>query len=157
MNLNHIHTRVHFLVGQLKLALAEPTNKFNEISDLRKQGLYIIYQEESIIYIGKTGRNGKIRLREMTSDYRSHTLNRKLLKEHFEKKHGLTLEKFNQKTKENLITQTILTLEQFKEGQRHINNYIRSELGFKFYEFENPELASLEHFAIAIFNPIYND
>lgn len=157
MSLDHIPPRIQFLQGQLQLALAQPTMKFDAISTLNAQGLYIIFHGEIIIYIGKTGRNGKIRLREMTSDYRSHTLNRKLLKEHFEKVLGLTLEKFNQKTKENLITEAILNLEQFIEGQRQINNFIRSELGFKFYEFENPELASLEHFAISIFNPKYND
>lgn len=122
MNLDLIQPRIEVLEGHLILALAKPTKKFDEISELKAQGLYIIFHGEIIIYIGKTSRNGKIRLREMTSDYRSHTLNRKLLKEYFENKQGLTLGKFNQKTKEFLIAETILTHEQFLEGQKHINS-----------------------------------
>jgi hypothetical protein len=157
MKYQTIQQRIIFLQEHLDTALATATKKFTEISELKKQGLYIIFKGDNIIYIGKTTRNGKTRLREMTSDYRSHTFNRKLLKEHFENKLGQTLSKFNKETKNALVAEAILTLEEFMDGQQSVNNYIRTELGFKFYEFENPELLSLEHFAISIFNPKYND
>ena len=80
-----------------------------------------------------------------------------MLQTFFELKLERPLSTFNKNTKNNLILQSVLTLEQFIEGQKNINNFIRNELGFKFYEIEDQELISLEHFAIAIFDPIYND
>jgi hypothetical protein len=157
MKLYNINLRIAYLEEHLTLALAGIAKRFNEISLLKKQGLYIIFKKDEIIYIGKTGRNGKTRLRELTSDYRSHTFNKKLLQEHFEIRLGYILPKFNKKTKSTLVSQEVLTLEQFIEGQQSVNNYIKSQLEFKFYEFENNDLESLEHFAISIFNPKYND
>ena len=157
MKTKEIQHRIKLLQEHLNLALTSPTKKFDEINSLKKQGIYIIFQNEKIIYVGKTGRNGKTRLRELISDYRSHTLNKKLLQTFFELKLERPLSTFNKNTKNNLILQSVLTLEQFIEGQKNINNFIRNELGFKFYEIEDQELISLEHFAIAIFDPIYND
>lgn len=92
----------------------------------------------------------------MIADFRSHTINRKLFKEYLEPKLGYEL-KFNNSIKKTLVENGAISLEEFKLGQLHINNFIKQELTFKFHEIDLEFLTSLEHFAIAIINPKYND
>ena len=124
---------------------------------IEKPGLYMVIEGDEVIYIGKTGRTGNIRLTEMATDYRSHTLNRKLLKIHLERALGQSLVAFNKDTKKNMIESNTLQKEQFILGQKAVNQIVTSLLKYKFYEIPLEELTSLEHFAIAILKPKYND
>jgi hypothetical protein len=95
----NIGKRTDLLYSHLLSALQGQDYKFAELNKLATKGLYVIYEAEEVIYIGTTNRTGNVRLREMTSDYRSHTLNRKLLQQYFEKRLGVCLDKFNKETK----------------------------------------------------------
>jgi hypothetical protein len=152
-----IEQEIQILKEHLTIVLNSSARKFDEIGKLNKQGLYLIFQGNKIIYIGKTGRTGKHRLSEMAHDYRSHTLNRKLLREHLEKIIGQSLGKFNQGTKQKLIDEKLLTLEKFILEQKNINQFIKNKLKFKFHEIDGKQLTLLEHFAISVLNPKYND
>lgn len=59
-------------------ALDSPVLAYSEIASIKEQGLYLIADRKGIIYVGKTSRSGRLRMRELTADFRSHTLNRKL-------------------------------------------------------------------------------
>ncbi|MBU4501612.1 MAG: hypothetical protein KKA79_03410 [Nanoarchaeota archaeon] len=145
------------LERKLQDVLKSELKDFSEIKGLNKSGLYLIFEGTEIIYVGKTEREGKMRLREMVSDYRSHTFNKKLLKKHLEKKYEFELKSLKKDSKKELISQGILNEDEFKKAQRKINNYIKEKLKFKFIEIEDDDLISIEHFAIAILKPIYND
>lgn len=130
---------------------------YSQICEVDHQGLYIIFDDREILYIGKTNRTGKVRMQELASDFRSHTFNRKLLSKRF-KELGFVFEVLRKETKNEWIDRGIITKEDFKIRQKEINQYIRQKLKFIFYqEQDERKLISLEHFAIAIFNPVFND
>jgi hypothetical protein len=56
-----------------------------------------------------------------------------------------------------MVSNSVCSVEEFIEAQKFINDYIKGELRFKFYSLENEELLLLEHFAIAVMNPRFND
>lgn len=145
------------LERKLKDVLNSELKGFGEIKDLNKSGVYLIFKGREIIYVGKTKREGKKRLREMGSDFRSHTFNRKLLKEYLNKNYNLNLNSLPNNKKKELSSKKILKEDEFKKAQQEINNYIKKELKFKFIELEDGGLITFEHFAIAVLKPYYND
>jgi hypothetical protein len=155
--MTNVEDRIGFLREELHRALAAPIIMFHSVCDINSQGLYLIYQNEKIIYIGKTSRFGKTRLRELASDFRSHTLNKKLLSEHL-RSSGIEIGVMTKESKLQLINDGIVTLDEFKEHQTQVNNKIKSEFKFRFFSVGNEkELTDLEHFAISVFSPRYND
>ena len=116
----------------------------------------MVYSDDVVVYAGKTTRSGKIRLREMAADYRSHTLNRRLMLAELNNRYGLNRAALENSAKKELIASGVITKEQFKAAQRSVNNTVRGAFRFKFLE-EEKELDSLEHFAIAVLRPLYND
>lgn len=116
----------------------------------------MVYSDNVVVYVGKTMRSGKIRLREMASDYRSHTLNRRLMLAELNTRFKLDRAALENSAKKELIASGVITKEQFKAAQKIVNNTVRGAFRFKFLE-EEKELDSLEHFAIAVLRPLYND
>ena len=138
-------------------ALKVKSKTFKEIKYISSKGLYILLDSNEIIYVGKTDRKGKIRLGEMKADYRSHTLNKKLLQELCESRLGYSLPTFNKETKRVLIAEQKFTLDEFKACQKEINIHIATNLKFKFLNYEKSDLNYFEHFVIAVLQPKYND
>src|ERR1700761_9369203 len=108
-----IESRIDWLNNQLKIALSSPTLSFSELMKITEMGVYIIFNDEQILYVGKTERAGKIRLRELVSDFRSHTFNKKMLIEHFYSL-GYDIPRLSRGSKKKLIDDLILDLTQFE-------------------------------------------
>ena len=96
-------------------------------------------------------------MRELAAYFRSHTFNKKLLSKRF-RDFGFVFEVLKNATKKEQINAGTVTLEDFMAHQREVNKYIKEKLKFKFFKQSNARrLIRLEHFAIAILNPIHND
>ncbi len=67
----------------LEKATASPTLTYSQICEVDRQGLYIIFDDNEILHIGKTNRTGKVRMQELAADFRSHTFKKKLLSKRF--------------------------------------------------------------------------
>ena len=153
----YIKTKIETLEPLLLNAINSATLLYKEVAKVDEQGLYIIFNDEAVLYIGKTNRIGKIRMQELAADFRSHTFNRKLLSQRF-KDLGFVFETLKSKTKKDWIENGSITIEDFKAHQKEINQFIRQKLKFKFFPVpDESELITLEHFAIAVLNPLYND
>ena len=154
---SEIRPHTQKLITLLEEAVASPTLTFSQVCEIDHQGLYIIFDDKQILYIGKTNRAGKVRMQELAADFRSHTFNRKLLSMRF-RDLGFVFEVLKKETKKEWIDNGIITKDDFKAHQKEINQYIRSELKFKFYQAQDErKLISLEHFAIAVLTPVHND
>jgi len=75
--------REAWLKKKLDEALKQPFVPFSEAVSKYGIGLYFIYDEQELLYIGMTERPGDNRIREVVSSFRKHTFNRKLMAEHF--------------------------------------------------------------------------
>ncbi len=152
-----LHIRNEQLLAQLEIFLESETLNFSAIKSYKKAGVYAIIIDDIISYVGKTTRSGSTRMIELAADYRSHTLNRKLLKDYLEGKLSQSLNKFNKETKSTLIESGIISEDEFVESQRVVNTRIREDYKFQFLELELNDLTSFEHFAIGVLNPKFND
>lgn len=156
----HIEKRTKWLKEHLMLALNSPTLTHVEMCKVKTVGLYLIYLEPipgeiEFQYIGQTTRSNK-RMRELASDFRSHTFNRKLLAERF-RKMDIVIHVLSNKTKKDWMAKNVMTEDDFKGHQQWVNDAIRKTYKFKFYEYKHGDLLALEHFAIAVLDPLYND
>jgi hypothetical protein len=141
----------------LQSAISSSTLSYQEICSVENQGLYIIFDDTSVLYVGKTTRSGKVRMRELASDFRSHTFNKKLLTKRL-KDLGFVFNILKNETKKHWIESGKITDDVFKEHQKDTNMYIKSSIKFKFFEVVNAlDLISLEHYAIAALSPLHND
>ncbi|SDH22024.1 hypothetical protein [Chitinophaga filiformis] len=141
----------------LQRVIGSPQLTFKEITTVEKQGLYIIYEGDDIVYVGKTTRSGKVRIRELAADFRSHTFNKKLLSKRF-KELGFVFKTLRNELKKEWIENGQISLDDFKSHQDYVNQHIRTALKFRFHPMEDEhELGRLEHFAIAIFDPLFNE
>lgn len=145
------------LTALLEQAVSSETLSFKQIRKIDYQGLYIIFDDKEVLYIGKTNRTGKVRMQELAADFRSHTFNKKLLSKRF-RDLGFVFEVLKKETKKEWIDKGAITIESFKAHQKEVNQYIREQLKFKFLNIaDERQLISLEHFAIAVLNPSHND
>jgi len=145
------------LAAWLHLALIGPTLTYAQVSQINEQGLYLVFKGKVLVYVGKTGRSGKLRVREMAADFRSHTLNRKLLSERL-RDQGMVFSTLTSSMKQQWIKNALLTEAVFRQHQAAINEMIRTEMTFKFLPVAEPkDLGQLEHFGIAVLEPVYND
>lgn len=150
--------QLNILVEDLEKVLDSKAINYEEAKKVNAQCIYIVRNsEEEIVYVGKTGRTGKLRLREMSSDFRSHTLNRKLLKLKLEGILEEELKSLQNRTKNDLIISNRMTLDEFKNAQQDINIEIKNSYSFILYEVEQKRLNEVEHFLISVFKPKYND
>lgn len=150
--------QLNILAKDLENVLNLKAINYEEAKKASTQCIYIVRNvEEEIIYVGKTGRTGKLRLREMSSDFRSHTLNRKLLKLKLEGILKEGLKSLQNRTKNDLIISNRMTLGEFKKAQQEINIEIKNSCSFILYEIEQKRLNEVEHFLISVFKPKYND
>lgn len=148
-----IDKQYHLLREVLTNSLSGPKLTFKEITKVGAQGMYIIYENEKILYVGKTTRTGKVRMRELAADFRSHTFNRKLLSERF-KNFGFVFLTLKNELKQEWIRNEKITLEEFVKHQQSVNEHIRLNLKFRFCPIEDERiLGLLEHFTISMFNP----
>ena len=136
-----------------------PFLTYSQMLDNSCNGLYFIFKQSELIYIGKTNREGKKRIRELGSDFRSHTLNRKLLAEELNLLFQSGEQRFVLKnnTKKYLIDSGKLSVEEFSEIQIKVQNVIKQQLRFKFYNFDEINLERMECFLIGFMNPTYNN
>ncbi|GAA0524763.1 hypothetical protein [Chitinophaga japonensis] len=157
----HINERINWLNNHLLQALNSPTLLYNDVLTVKSDGLYIIFKEpdsstREYLYVGQTSRKGKIRMRELASDFRSHTFNKKLLEQRF-REIGMQIGVLSNKVKAEWIKSGIISEEDFRTHQRYVNSLIKTSLKFKFYEYKYTDILSLEHFATAVLHPFYND
>ena len=156
-SLEIIQANTQTLSDILDKAIASPILSYTQICEAKYQGLYIIFDDKEILYIGKTNRTGKVRMQELAADFRSHTFNKKLLSKRL-KDLGFVFEVLRKETKKEWIDKGTISKEDFKAHQKEVNQYIRQKLKFKFYkEQDERKLISLEHYAIAVLNPSHND
>lgn len=137
-------SRIEALSKILHSALASPFLEYEETKKITSCGIYLIFKEEEILYVGKTGRTGKVRLRELAVDYRSHTLNKKLLRSSLSKLHNKNYPPLKRDTKKSLIAEGILTENEFVKIQSQVNKMIRTELKFKFCRIPKEEVNDFE-------------
>jgi hypothetical protein len=136
-----------------------PFLSYSQMLANTKFGLYFVFRQSELIYIGKTNREGKKRIREMGSDFRSHTLNRKLLAEELnlffdDKEQRIAI---NNKSKKHFIDTGKLSENQFGEFQIKVRSIVKQQLHFKFYDFDETNLAGMECFLIGFLSPTYNN
>lgn len=149
--------RETWLRNQLQKALDQPFLTFGQLTLIKEMGLYFIYDDNELLYIGMTTRAGNKRLKEMIAGFRGHTFNRKLLAEHF-RGLGHTMHVLNSKNlKSKWFDTGLITNEEFNIAQKTVNEKIRERYRFKFYETKYINLGFMEHYAIAILQPLYND
>jgi len=151
-----IEANTQILSLNLQNAILSPLLSYDQICLANTAGLYLIFDESDILYVGKTNRTGKIRIKELTSDFRSHTFNKKMLSKRF-KDLGFVFKVLKNETKQKWINEGLLSDTEFKAHQKEVNQNM-ANFKFKFFqEVDERALICLEHFAIAILNPIYND
>ena len=119
----------------------------DEIKKINKTGVYAIYENEKNkpAYIGKSKkRDIKVRMRELTVNFQSHTFNKKILNQIF-----------------NVSTQKLKELdkEKRKKLQHKANEYIKRNFRIRFIHipYNGKEIERSEHFAIGVENPEFND
>ncbi len=152
-----IDSSISELKASLLSALESPNLSFAEISKSNNQGIYFVFEGTELLYIGKTGRTGKIRVRELAADFRSHTFNRKLLTAHF-RKLNFEFKSLTNDIKSKWIESGLISAPEFTSHQREINQYIRSKFMYKFLPVKDARmLMRYELFAIATLNPPFND
>jgi len=155
--MSEIKPRVTLLTKKLRELLNLESISFNKLTSLKSPGVYVLFDGDTPIYAGKTTRKGKKRLREMAADFRSHTLNRKMLIEQLNAKHDMNISKLsNTRHKEKLISNGKITKEKFQDAQSQVNEEIRKKK-IKFLEADPSEIDSIEHFVIGVLSPRYND
>ncbi|MCO5934251.1 hypothetical protein NAF17_01760 [Mucilaginibacter sp. RB4R14] len=152
--LRDINTQLQLLKDELIKVLDSPFLSFVELMKINEIGLYVIISDDDILYVGKTTRAGKKRIRELTTDFRSHTFNKKMLVKHLDSL-GYTVNKSNIKSTTESKGDVILDVK-FKEAQQFVNTEIK-KLKFKFYTTEKIQLTNFEHFAIGVLQPLFND
>lgn len=138
--------------------LNSPLLTFDELTqlDTEVRGIYLVFEGNELIYVGMT-KNIKNRLLDMTSPNNRHSLNQILLDLEMSdvifKATGYTY--LSEDIKNRLITEEVLTIEEFKNYKNVVKEKIK-KFKFKFYPTKLFNMRDLEHFAIAILNPVYN-
>lgn len=157
MTMKH-ESQLNILIKDLHNVEDSKTIGYNEAKLMNTQCVYIVKNSvDEIVYVGRTGRTGKLRLREMGTDFRSHTLNRKLLKSKLNSLLENTLDTLQNSTKNELICHNRLTLPEFQEAQQYVNKQIKDTCKFILYQVDQERLNEVEHFFISVFKPRYND
>jgi len=145
--------KTNALLSDLEKVLNSDFYTYEMTKEIKSCGVYIVYRENKIIYVGKTTRTINERLRELGNG--GHTLNKKLLQNLLRKTLKMPNLKLGKKKK--LIQDKILTEEILKKCRKEIKDELRSNCKYKFCEIEHVRLSEVEHFFIAILNPEYND
>lgn len=151
---NTIEAYKRFLFTTLDL----PLLSFDELSQLdgNTRGIYLAFEDDELMYVGMT-KNIKTRMLDMTSIHNRHSLYQIYFDFELEKvvhaAFNTTL--FDDKTKQRLLDENILTKEDIREYKNKAVAKIKT-LKFKFYPTELYNMRDLEHFCIAILNPVYN-
>ena len=153
--------RLIVLEKKLTFFLESFLRSFNEAKDIDSNGVYGVFRDGEVIYIGLTITEGHKRILDLTSFWDNHTLHKKLLKE------GLNIKKLvwckkgetSINSKEELIKKGEFTLKEFDECNQKILSLIKT-FKFRFIDMSSEnskEIKNFEHFAISILNPKYND
>lgn len=153
-----IATRINRYKEYLLKMLNTPTLTFEELNklDSKESGIYFVFENDELIYVGMT-KNIKNRLNDMVNSTKRHSINQII----FESEIGETLFKktgyvsLNDDLKKLLITNKIISKEEFKRFKNSTKKRIKN-FKFKFYKTKLYNMRDLEHFAIAILNPEYN-
>jgi len=136
-----------------------PFLSYSQMLSNKQFGLYFVFYQSELIYIGKTNREGNKRIREMATDFRSHTLNRKLLSKELELFFNDTEQSFtvNNQIKKQLLDTKLMSSSQFNEIQLKVRSTVKEKFEFKFYPLDKSKLTEMEYFLIGFFNPNYNN
>ena len=160
--------RIKLLKGQLNALLNSDFRDFDDLEDISgKIGVYSIWKNQEVIYIGKTLKQDlKTRIYSTLQDFRTHTLNHKLMIELLLSKYGAKLQQnalalkhgFGTEEKNEFIAKGIFTEQQFSDLKKELKNDMKSHLKIKCISLtKEKDITLLEHFAIAILDPKYND
>jgi len=148
--------RESWLKKQLQKALEQPYVSFQEAAANPSMGIYFIYDDLELLYIGMATRPSKNRLKEFLRGYRSHTFNRKLMAEEFRNRdylmHTLSVKNLGR----DWIDNGKITTDEFDQVQEVVNQR-RKSMRYKYFEYSSFGIQFLEHYAIATMQPLYND
>ena len=156
---NDLNKRFEYFKIHLENIEQLPFLTYSQMLENKHFGLYLVYRQSTLMYVGKTNREVNKRIREMGGDHRSHTLNRKILQEEinlFLNNNELMLI-VNNSSKKNLIDTEKLTENQFAEIQNKVKNIIKQQFHFKFYPCDESNLSRMECFLIGFLSPHYNN
>lgn len=150
--------KIRLLSEKLRCLVNSKLRGFDEIRQINEKGVYAIYEDgkKQPIYIGKSKKRGvKHRMSELTGDFRSHTLNRKILFSLLKKDFNFDVD--NKKKTEVYAFIDRLSKDEKMHLQNKVNDFIRKNFKIKFIPLPEEEIESFEHFAIGVENPEYND
>jgi hypothetical protein len=157
MDLTKLNLRFEYLKSALSTALLSPKLSFDEIIHIEKPGIYIISNRAGeFLYVGKTARAGKIRMKELAAHFLSHSFNNKLMLEELLNM-NYVVNRLTRKWRIELIETNKIPLDIFASVRKVIRNKVRTEFQFQFYEKESFTLGLYEHFFISVLAPHYND
>ena len=152
-----IADEIRYMEDELTAALNSQRRTYKQARNIIVPGVYFVYRDDQVIYVGKTSREGKTRFQEMAADYRSPTLNRKLLLPILNEHLNTNYKRLTKDIKPQLIAGGIISQEEFQRLQREVNRIVKTELRFQFHSTKPEDLTRFEHFAISILNPPLND
>jgi len=149
------------LEEQLKAFLESPLKKFDKVKDVGANGVYIVYNGDTLLYVGSTTTKGHKRMADLVSFWDNHTLHKKILKEKLGVSKLIWCKKGETSlySKEQLIKDGKFTEEQFKKANEETIELIKTlKFGFLDMTSKNSrDIKNFEHFTIAVLNPPYND
>jgi hypothetical protein len=152
--------RLRLLLKKLNKIKKIPLINFDSAKSIKSNGVYFVYRDKKIIYIGSTTTEGHKRIGDLKA-WDMHTLHNKLLKESLRIDHLVWCKKgkTSKYSKEQLIKDGKFTNEQFNQEDKKVTDSI-SRFKFRFVNMsskDSKEIKNFEHFLIAIYNPPYND
>ncbi len=152
--------RLRLLLKKLNQIRKIPLVNFDFAKGIKSNGIYFVYRDKKLIYIGSTTKEGHKRIGDLKA-WDTHTLHHKLLKGKLGVEHLVWCKKgkTSKYSKEQLIKDGKFTNEQFNKKDKKVTDSIR---GFKFRfvnmsDKDSKEIKNFEHFLIAIYYPEYND
>lgn len=148
-----IDERIKIFKDKIIKLLKSKLRNFNELNDLTSGGVYAVYKDEEVIYVGKAVKQSlKSRIGNLKGDFKAHTLNFKIYSEFLVKENG---ESFKSNTKKAIEK---LSPEKRRNIQDKVNKYINDNFKIKaLFLTDKKEIDSFEHFAISVLLPRYND
>jgi len=159
--MKNYETKLKELEEQLKIFLESPLKNFDEVKDIGENGVYIVYNGDTLLYVGSTTTKGHKRMADLVSFWDNHTLHKKLLKEKLGVPKLIWCKKgeVSPYSKEQLIKDGKFTEEQFKRRDEETIELIKT-FKFRFLDMaskKSRDIKNFEHFTIAVLDPGYND
>lgn len=163
MNKQQIISRIEELKEYIINLQKQKSRGLDDIKGLNKPGLYFIYDtQEILVYIGSTHRPLCNRLRELRDQPKDHTFHSKQVRDAIERKLKRRIKKYDAKKLSKFSGHEMLSIEDFKQILENTKQLISRNFKHRTLELENTaenlkKATAIEHFAISVFQPIWND